>query len=97
MTASTSKSTGQQHTNSVHASRHPDRFVSQPKSGQKKRKIGKEKERESNPPPAQRRNWGSESEWDHSKAGTQPWSWISLTEASASKNPPLFTKDGRYV
>ena len=53
----------------------------------------KEKERESNP----QRNWASELEWDHSKAGTQPWSWVPLTEASASKHPPVFTKDGRYV
>ncbi|KAH9937268.1 WD40 repeat-like protein [Fomitopsis serialis] len=25
-----------------------------------------------------------------------PWSWKSLTEASASRVPPVFTKDGRY-
>ena len=96
MTASTSKFMGLQQSTSVHASHLTNRYIQQPKSSRKRRKIGalKEKERETNP---QRKNWASESEWDHSKAGTRPWSWVPLTEASASKHPPVFTKDGRYV
>ena len=34
-------------------------------------------------------------EWDHRKAGTQDWQWVSLTDSFASKYPPIFTKDGR--
>ena len=25
------------------------------------------------------------------------WSWISITDSSASRHPPIFTKDGRYA
>ena len=27
----------------------------------------------------------------------EPWSWKSLTDSSASRAPPTFTKDGRCV
>lgn len=35
--------------------------------------------------------------WDHTKAGTSSWKWISLTDSSMSRHPPIFTKDGRCV
>jgi hypothetical protein len=59
------------------------------KHSNKKRKTGKEKEDVNAREEVQ-------DEWDHSKAGTEDWQWVSLTDSSASKHPPIFTKDGRY-
>lgn len=59
----------------------------------KRRKAGKE--REGNPP--RRVRSGSDAEWDHTRAGTKPWHWTSLTESSASNHPPVFSRDVRRV
>jgi hypothetical protein len=68
----------------------PEKPIS--KRNSKKRKKGKEKEKEGNAPPARR---VGQDEWDHTRAGTEPWQCVPLTDSSASKHPPIFTKDGR--
>jgi hypothetical protein len=88
MTASGSKSSVSRQPHNIPLPSSPEKSTSQQNS--KMRKKGKEKEGNVPPP----RGVGQD-EWDHSRASTQPWQWVSLTDSSASKHPPIFTKDGR--
>lgn len=91
MTASSSKIRKQPHDVPLPTS--PERVVPPAKLG-KKRRSGKEKEPEPKAP-SPRRADALEGEWDHAKAATKPWQWVSLTDSSTSKHPPIFTKDGK--
>ena len=71
----------------------PEKPISQRNSKKRKKGKEKEKEKEGNAPPGRR---VGQDEWDHTRAGTEPWQFVSLTDSSASKHPPIFTKDGRY-
>lgn len=93
MTASGSKSLASRQPHDVPLSQSPEKAAL---LRSKKRKTGKEKQTEGGGSPA-RRVEGSDGEWDHIKAGTAAWKWVSLTDSSASKHPPIFTKDSRYV
>lgn len=91
MTASGSKPSASRQHHNISLPLSPEKSISH--HGSKKRKTGKEKEEGNAPLP---RRIGLD-EWDHNKAGTQPWQWVSLTESSVSEHPPVFTKDGKYV
>ncbi|KAF7971392.1 hypothetical protein HWV62_21226 [Athelia sp. TMB] len=88
MTASSSKTRRQPQDVPLPTS--PERAIATSKAT-KKRRSGKEKEPELNAPAPR-----LEGEWDHGKAATKPWEWVSLTDSSTSKHPPIFTKDGNY-
>jgi len=72
----------------------PEKISSQQNSN-KKRKTGKEKAQDTNAPLPQRPGPVLEGDWNHAKAGTKPWQWAALTDSSASRYTPIFTKDGR--
>ncbi|KZP28826.1 WD40 repeat-like protein [Athelia psychrophila] len=92
MTASSSKIRRQPHDVPLPTS--PERVVPPAKLGKKRRSR---KEKEPGPKaPSPRRADALEGEWDHAKAATKPWQWVSLTDSSTSKHPPIFTKDGNY-
>lgn len=66
-------------------------------NSKKKRQTGKEKEKDIPVLPSRRFDQAQDDEWDHTRAGTTLWSWAPLTDSSASRHPPIFSYDGRYV
>jgi NET1-associated nuclear protein 1 (U3 small nucleolar RNA-associated protein 17) len=92
MTASGSNDSTSKQPHTIQLPPSPTKTSLQQNSNKKRR--GKEKEKEGNAPPSR---GVRQDEWDHRKAGTQDWQWVSLTDSSASKHPPIFTKDGRYT
>lgn len=96
MAASSSKSSALRQPHNIPLPPSPEKFSSHHTSS-KKRKKGKDKEHDGDAPLPPRVEPTLEGDWNHAKAGTNDWQWTSLTDSSASKHRPVFTKDGRYA
>ncbi|GLB35879.1 putative WD40 repeat-like protein [Lyophyllum shimeji] len=61
----------------------------------KKSMTRKGKGKENSEAPTQQPQVASDCSWDHLESDSN-WEWSSITDPSASKVPPIFTKDGSY-